>query len=253
MEYFFVPAKFLPDGVGFKLYGFAHFAWLAALALLCFLMVRLYRRMDKKGRSRFAKGVAICLLATETLRDVYIIAYGGWEWEYLPLHPCSFTMFLIAIWAFKPNNFCGQVLYGFGIAGAGCALLFCNWTSQPLLQFQTIYSFIFHGVLVGFILMAIIGRDIKPEPKGYIYTISFIAVSAALTSIVNRLLPDVNFFFTNEGSDGSPLEIFIKLFGAPWWLIAYAALAAVVIALEFLPWRKRAADCSEAVKETIKS
>ena len=253
MKYFFVPAKFLPDGVGFKLYGSAHFAWLAALALLCFVMVYSYRRMDKKGRSRLAKGVAIYLLAGEVIRDAYIITAGGWEWAYLPLHPCSLTMFLIAIWAFKPNYFCGQVLYGFGIVGASCALIFCNWTTQPLLHFQTIYSFIFHGVLIGFILMAIIGGDIRPEPRGYICCISFIAVSAAAASIVNQLLPDCNFFFTNGGSEGSPLEIFIKLFGAPWWLLAYAALAAAVIGCEFLPWRKRAVHSSQSEKETVKS
>lgn len=253
MEYFFVPAMYLPDGVGFKLYGVAHLTWLAALAVMCFLMVHFYRRMDKRGRSRFAKGIAIFLLTCEVLRDVYIIAYGAWEWQYLPLHPCSFTMFIIAIWAFKPNDICGQILYGFGMVGALCALLFCNWTDQPLLQFQTIYSFIFHGLLIGFVLMALIGGDIKPKPKGFVCCVVFIAIAGALTGIVNQLLPDVNFFFTNEGSEGSPLEIFIKLFGTPWWLLAYAALAAVVIGCEFLPWRKRAVHSSQAAKETVKS
>lgn len=252
MKYFFVPAKFLPEGVGFKLYGAAHLIWLVALGLMCLGMVLLYRRLGKTGRSRFAKGIAVFLLSCEILRDIYIVAAGGWEWDYLPLHPCSFTMFIIAIWAFKPNDICGQILYGFGMIGALCALLFCNWTTQPLLHFQTIYSFIFHGILVGFVLMAVIGGDIKPKRRGFIYVAVFIAIAGSLTAVVNHILPDVNFFFTNEGSEGSPLELFIKLFGTPWWLFAYAALAAVVIGCEFLPWSGKNVKASAAEKETVR-
>ena len=58
-----------------------------------------------------------------------------------------------------------------------------------------------------------------------------------LTAIANLLLPDCNFFFTREGSEGSPLEILIQRFGTPWWLVVYAMLALLLLTLEFLPWR----------------
>ncbi len=237
MEYLFTPAKYLPDGVGFSLYGPEHFTWLAALAVMCAVMVIVYKKLDVKGRTVFARSVAVFLLTAEVARDIWLIASDAWEWGYMPLHPCSFTMFIIAIWAFRPNRVCGQILYGFGIVGALAALLFCNWTEQPLVQIQTIYSFLFHGILVGFILMLIIGGDIKPEPKGYLYCAVFVLLAASFTAVFNYTLPDCNFFFTKTGSDGSPLELFVDIFGTPWWLLAYAALAAVVIGLEFLPWR----------------
>lgn len=235
-KYLFVPEKFLPDDVGFKLYGLPHLLWLAAMTALIVLMIVAYKKMSKSKRVIFARAVAVFLLTCEVVRDIYLIACGAWFWKYLPLHPCSLTMFIIAIWAFKPNRFCGQLLYGFGIAGAFCALIFCNWTSQPLVQFQSIYSFIFHAILIGFILMTVIGGDIKPEFKGIGYCFGFLLVAASVATAVNYTVPDVNFFFTYEGSEGSPLEIFVKLFGSPWWLLAYAALAAVVLLAEFLPW-----------------
>ena len=128
-------------------------------------------------------------------------------------------------------------MYGYGLIGAACALAFCNWTDQPIWHFQSIYSFVFHGVLVGWILMTIIGGDIRPEGKGFFHCVVFLAVAAPFTGLFNWLLPDCNFFFTNGGSEGSPLEVFVRLFGEPWWLIAYGALALVLLYLEFLPWK----------------
>lgn len=236
MQYIFTPANRLPEGVGFKLYGAAHLIWLAIVVAEIIVMVRIYQKLGMVGRRRYVKGIALYLLATEVIRDGLIIALGGWEWSYLPLHPCSFTMFIIAAWAFKPNRFCGNLLYGFGIVGAACALLFCNWTAQPPIQFQTIHSFVFHGILVAFILMTVMCGDIRPDGRGILHNIVFLVPVAAFASIFNFSLPDCNFFFTNGGSEGSPLEIFVKLFGEPWWLLAYVALAGVVLTLEFLPW-----------------
>ena len=67
----------------------------------------------------------------------------------------------------------------------------------------------------------------------------YLCVAVPVTMAVNHLLPECNFFFTNTGSEGSPLEILIRLFGTPWWLIAYGALALVLLYLEFLPWKMR--------------
>lgn len=236
MPYLFVPENQLPEGVGFKLYGPAHLIWLGVLAVMCVWMVLRYRKLDSQGRQRMARIIATGLLVLEILRDLYLAAAGGWEWRYLPLHPCSFTMFFMVLWAWKPRAIWGHLMYGYGLIGAAIALACCNWVNQPIWQFQSIYSFIFHGVLVGWILMVLIGRDIRPTAKGIIPCVAFLGVAAPLTMVINNLLPDCNFFFTNDGSPGSPLELFIRLFGHPWWLAAYAILAIVILILEFLPW-----------------
>lgn len=235
-DWFWTPAGLLPEGVGFNLYGIEHLIWLAVLVVMCITMIVVYKRLDAHNRLLMARWIAWGLLVLEMLRDVYIIYCGAWEWQYLPLHPCSFTMFFMAYWAYKPNKFCGNVMYGYGLVGALCALLFCNWTNQPIWQFQTIYSFVFHGALVGWILMVIIGGDVRPEGRGIIDSIWFLVGAVPFTAILNNILPDCNFFFTHMGSEGSPLEILIKLFGFPWWLVAYAGLALVLLSIEFLPW-----------------
>ena len=236
MKYLLVPELFLPEDVGFSLYGPEHLIWLGVLGVMCGAMVISYRAMSSAARTRFARITATGLLALEVLRDVYLVAAGAWKWSYLPLHPCSFTMFFMVAWAWKPRKVWGQLMYGYGLIGALAARLFCNWTDQPIWQFQTIYSFLFHGILVGWILMLLLSGDIRPEGKGFFQCILFLVVAAPIATAFNYLLPDCNFFFTYSGSKGSPLEILIRIFGEPWWLAAYAILVMLVLGAEFLPW-----------------
>lgn len=234
--YFFTPAMFLPEGVGFALFGREHLVWLGVLSAMCVAMIFCYLHLSRAGRQSMARWVAFSLLALEAIRDGYIIACGAWEWIYLPLHPCSFTMFFMALWAWKPHPLWGNLMYGYGLVGAMCALLFCNWTNQPIWQFQTIYSFLFHGALVGWILMTLIGGDIRPEGRGFRDCVLFLLAAVPATAVLNNVLPECNFFFTHSGSEGSPLEFLIRIFGEPWWLGAYAVLALGLLGLEFLPW-----------------
>ena len=237
MYSFFTPAKFLPEGCGFQRYGLGHLLWLAAIGLFTAVLCHYGRKLSKARRLTLARVLAYTQVCLELVRDIYLIAAGGWKWNYLPLHPCSFTILFMALWAAKPSWRLGNILYGFGLVGALAALVFCDWTDQPLWQFQSVYSFQCHGMMVAYILMLLVCGDIRPQGNGMRDCVIYLCVAVPVTMAVNHLLPECNFFFTNTGSEGSPLEILIRLFGTPWWLIAYGALALVLLCLEFLPWK----------------
>ena len=93
--------------------------------------------------------------------------------------------------------------------------------------------------MVAYILMLLVCGDIRPQGNGMRDCVIYLCAAVPVTMVVNHLLPECNFFFTNTGSKGSPLEILIRIFGTPWWLIAYGTLALVLLALEFLPWKMR--------------
>ena len=239
MYSFFTPAKFLPEGCGFQRYGLGHLLWLAAISLFTAVLCHYGRKLSKDRRLTLARVLAYTQVCLELVRDIYLIAAGGWKWNYLPLHPCSFTILFMALWAAKPSRRLGNILYGFGLVGALAALVFCDWTDQPLWQFQSVYSFQCHGMMVAYILMLLVCGDIRPQGNGMRDCVIYLCAAVPVTMVVNHLLPECNFFFTNTGSKGSPLEILIRIFGTPWWLIAYGTLALVLLALEFLPWKMR--------------
>ena len=70
MPYLFVPEAFLPEGVGFALFGPEHLAWLAVLCVAASGLILYARRLAPQGRLRLARALAYGQLALEILRDV---------------------------------------------------------------------------------------------------------------------------------------------------------------------------------------
>ena len=52
-----------------------------------------------------------------------------------------------------------------GLIGALMALLFADWLVYPVLHFQSIHSFVMHGLLLGYIVMLIWSQELKPNEK----------------------------------------------------------------------------------------
>ncbi|WP_418668483.1 YwaF family protein [Allofournierella sp.] len=247
-RYFWVAEELLPPGLGFGMFSVAHCAWLAALALGIFGMCQGYRALGSAGRSRMRLILAFSLPAAEAARDVVIAAQGVFYPDYWPLHLCGVAMFLYLGYALWPNTFCGEVLYSLCLPGAAAALLFPNWAGiTPLLQFQCIYSFLYHGLLVGGILMLLTAGELRPKPGGLKYPLLFLLAAVPPLYWINLKL-GTNFFFLNLPAPGSPLEPMAKAFGSPGYLAPYGVLAAAVVSLFYLPlWvrsarRRRAAQ-----------
>ena len=96
MYSFFTPAKFLPEGCGFRLYSPGHLLWLLAIGLFTAALCMVGRKLSRDRRLTLARVLAYTQVCLELIRDIYLIAAGGWKWNYLPLHPCSFTILFMA-------------------------------------------------------------------------------------------------------------------------------------------------------------
>lgn len=247
-RYFWVAEELLPPGLGFGMFSAGHLVWLAALALMIFGMCRGYRALGGPGRSRMQLILAAGLPAAELGRDVILAAQGAFNPTYWPLHLCGAAMFLYLAYALRPGAFCGEVLYSLCLPGALAALLFPNWAGiTPLLQFQCIYSFLYHGLLAGGILMLLTCGELCPKPGGIRYPLLFLLAAVPPLYWLNLRL-GTNFFFLNVPAPGSPLEPMARAFGSPGYLFPFAVLAAGVVSLFYLPLWVRAARRRHAVQ-----
>jgi len=150
--------------VGFTLFSGGHLVWLAAMAALMIIVVRLYLGSSPGRRIGIRRLLALYLLVTEIVKDVIIVAVGAPLSAYLPLHLCGYAIFFLLIDAFLPEQkTTGQMIaYAFG-PGALMALLFCSWTSLPLFwNFMTIHSFLFHAVILAYMIMRLAAGEIVP-------------------------------------------------------------------------------------------
>ncbi|MCL2377104.1 MAG: YwaF family protein [Defluviitaleaceae bacterium] len=226
-----------PDaGYGFGMYSVTHFVVLAVIAVIIAAMCIGYKRMDDASRLKMVRIIAYTLVVIEIMQvSSYPIFHDGFRVEYFSLHLCGIMIFVGLAYAIKPSETVGEILYAVGLPGYLAAFAFPNWTMYPLLNFYAIKAFTTHGLQIAFILMLIFAGQVRPSPSRAWKPLVFL-VAIAIPIYILNLAIGTNFLYINSGSPGSPLEIFIDTFGSPLFLVPYAGLVVVVIALMYMPW-----------------
>jgi hypothetical integral membrane protein (TIGR02206 family) len=234
MEYFFLLDKHLPEGVGIDAFGPEHTAWLIASVFVCVLLCLYYRRLAAPRRRRFATGLAFAILFLELFRIAAQVIAGVFTAKYLPLHLCALATYLTLIHAFTGSKLLGNILYGLCMPAAIAALVFSDWLQYPVLNIQSIQSFLIHILLMSYPVMLMSGGDLRPRAKMLPKCLLFIIVIAVPLYFLNKVL-DTNFFFLNQPSPGSPLELFAGLWGNPGYIFGIFIIIAVLWLLLYLP------------------
>ena len=223
-------------GDGFALFGPTHLIILTVLAVFIACMCAAYIRLEPRKRRVMLMVTALIVFALELAKQLTFPLIQGHYWVYqLPLHLCGLNIFLELIYAFFPNKTTGEILYALGLPGAVAALLFANWSMYPILNFYCLQSFIIHAFLIAFILMPLVSGELRPQAKNLWRVAAFLLVVVPLIYQINKRL-GTNFFFVNAGSEGSPLEFFVNVFGNPGFLVPYAGLIIVAWFFMYLPW-----------------
>jgi len=233
--YFFSAIGEFPEKLGIPLYGTSYLIWMAILLIYIILIGVFYTNLEYKKRTGFKKGFALFIILLELARQLTYVVLGRYRLEYLPLHLCGITEFMILIYAFKNNRIAKESLYALGIVGALMALLFADWLMYPILHFQSIQSFIAHGSLMAFIWMLIVSKELKPNYKLLPWVFGVHVVLGSVLFFFNKQF-NTNFFFLNYPSPGSPLEIFEQIAGNPGYILLTIGLVFVVWLIMYLPW-----------------
>lgn len=245
MQYFFYYTKIIEEkelfDIGFNLYGPGHLIWLAATVVACVLFSNWYKKLPEANRVKTKKFFAIAILVSEILKDLVLWLAGAPMIEYLPLHLCSFAIFGILIDAYgRWQHITGQMIAFAFCPGAVSALLFCNWTELPFLNYLNIHSFVFHAWIVIYFIMLYRGGEINPRYSGIWKTIGVVLVLAVPVFLFN-LAFEQNYLFLNEASEGSPLvpvwDIFGTRFGLPGYIFGCVLLVIAVFHVLYVVYK----------------
>jgi hypothetical integral membrane protein (TIGR02206 family) len=240
MEYFFTLEEDLPAGVGFTLWGGAHFAWLCIAAAIAAALCLAYRRAPEKGRRRLRHALGWAVLVCEALKDVNVALHGGFDVWYLPLHLCGLAVFFTFAHTRRPGKTLGNFLYSCCMPGAAFALLTPDWTAYPPFSYHSIVGFTVHALLVAYPLMLVCGKDLRPEAKYLPRCLGILVCCAVPIYFFNRAF-GTNYMFLMWPSPGSPLEWFASFLGRPGYLLGYLPMLALVWLILYLPFARRKA------------
>ena len=223
-----------PDYVNFTHFSPVHLFSVAIFAAIIIAAMVFYKKLGEKERQKFLYIMSALLIADELFKHICSAATGQWEWEFLPLHLCSFNIFVCVYNSFKRDDLSSEVLYSTCIPGASLALLMPTWTDLPFWNFMSIHSNSVHVLLLMYPLLLLAGGfkpDIKRIPKVFLVLLC----ECVPIFFLNKVL-DTNFFFLNGTANNPVLEIFEKILGEEIYFLGMPVLLVFVWAAMYLPW-----------------
>ena len=227
----------IPEGYGHELFSLTHILTLLFTAALIYAVSRVYRRVDEKSRITIKRVIAFLLIADEILKDGNALLTGQWEWEFLPLHLCSISVFIVIIHSLTSSRILAEYLYAITLPTASMAMAFPDWTGAlPFVNLMCFHSFSIHLLLVLYPALLLWG-GFRPSWRYLRVIIPIVFMMAFIMHFLNMAL-GTNFFFVNGGGDGNPLTFLEDRIGW-WYLLALPAIAAICwLPMYIIPARK---------------
>ncbi len=230
LDEFFTYETTLQRGIGFGMFRVGHFIWLAVIFAGIYLVMRWYRRADKRTQRKIEIVTAASMSVWIVIRVIYIaVLHENFLYE-LPLHLCSMAGILCAIHCVTHWEWLGQVLYSLCLPGAVLALLFPNWNFYPAIHFLTMEAFLFHMGIVLYVCMMLQSHGIVPDIRKLWKVIVFMVVVVVPIYFFDKRF-NVNYMFVNRPSAGSPLVWLAGWMGDPGYLVGYAILMILCVVL----------------------
>ena len=235
---FFVYWDNLEPGSGYELFGAGHIAIMAVCALFIALSALWYASHKASPAARlFKKITALSLIILIILRVIYVCAVGANVVYDLPLHLCSIAGFVCFIYEFtydRMNRFIkdllSQVLYALCLPGAVLAIIFSDGTAYPVIHFITIQSNLFHALIVMYVLLRLIDKDVVPSVRKAPLNFLFLIFTAGPVYLFDRHFR-ANYMFLLNPSKGSPLESIYTSHGYAAYLLVYGLLVILEVFL----------------------
>lgn len=181
--------------------------------------------------------VMLGLLVSE---DALMVATGTFWIQWWPLHTCNMCEYVSLAFALTPRHrriadLWTEVMFVLGLPGALMALLFPGWSYCVPTTWPVVCGFSEHALLVAFVVMTLLGGDLRPRLRnawmGMAFTVAYFAVMYPF-----NLALHTNFAFLQTPAANSPLQSWAASWGTPGYLIPYALVFVGVCVGMHLAW-----------------
>ncbi len=231
-----------------KIFGLVHFLILGLFLLLTILICVFMRKINDKQNRIILFVVGFWLLLFEILKQILLIYDSGnyqYDWQHLPLQPCSALMYSIIVLAFtcsfkkaeKFNEFLYAFIFGYGFFSGISAIIMpaaIFSTSYILLLIQTTQH---HMLLALLAIYLFVSGRVRINIKTFLKALAVFVGWCFIGFILNVILfaitknPDINMMYMGPNKIWSiPLvSDFIKFSSVrlyiPFYIFIYSAMA----------------------------
>ena len=221
-------------GPGFGLFSPTHLFILFLLAVLIFAISHYYRKSNPTQRMNIRIFLALFIIFIEVVRDIILVMTGQFTSGDWPFQLCGVGIFIVAYDAWSTDYTSQSLLYSLTLPGALAALITPDWVANNSVNFFVWQSFLIHALLVGYVLMQLIARELYPDFRQLWRVVIFLFIVTPLAALLNQAWHQ-NFFFIQTPVPGSPLEPVAQIFGS-FYLLGMVLLIGFVWVIMYLPW-----------------
>ena len=212
---------------GFTIFDSIHIIWLIFIAGFLVVSLYVYHYSSREKQYVFQKTVFWLLLFSEIAKQLYLLVTDQYSYWSPPLHLCGFGIFIIGCHTYFPTLTTATLLYTLTLPGAAIALLFPGWTIDPVGGFLHFHSFLFHALLVVFVAVLILEKQLMTTFADIWLALLFLLITVPPIYIYNAHFR-TNFMFLNRPVKGTPLQWLYDAFGAAGYLLS---LAGVIVSI----------------------
>jgi hypothetical integral membrane protein (TIGR02206 family) len=218
---------------GFRLFGPAHLAILAAIPGAAAALARLARGQPARSR-QIAAALGRFLAVNEIVWYTWRLHAEGFRFpEGLPLELCDLTLWLTVIAALTLQPAIFEFAWLAGLGGSLMAVLTPDLWAPPL-SYPTIYFFLAHGGVIASLLFLVWSGLARPRPGCVWRTLCLLNGYAAFIGAFNAVFHTNYMYLCRKPSNASLLDFF-----GPWpiYLVAGEATAVIMFWLLWMPFR----------------
>ena len=235
---FWINYENAPKGVGYGQFSVGHLILALCSALLVTLIVVFYKKADKVRRIRIRRTIAVLLVIIDILRMTFMHLLGVNLKGYLPLEVCSFAGYAVILDSIWPENkFLPELLVTIFLPGAIMQHVAPSSSRLPLLNYFSFSQFLFHGLIIAYILARFLGGEIRLTYRGVWSSVVKISVLAAAMYAVNIIIGE-NYMFLLGPEGNYILEKIQRVTGGGIrYTLGLIVFAVVIIHIFFVIFR----------------
>lgn len=226
---------FSSGGSTLEVFSIPHLAALAAILLLCMVLV-VYRNSfeSEKSRKTFRYVFAAFIALQQMSIYIWYTISGEWSAEVtLPLQLCDLSLFLSIAVLLTKRQLLSELLYYWGMGGATQALLTPDIGNYTFPHFVFYQFFVSHGVILLACIYMIAVEKFRPSAQSVLRTFLITNLYAILILPVNQFTGGNYLFLSRKPLGGSLLDF---LGPWPWYLLSLEAVALLLFTLLYLPF-----------------
>ena len=199
--------------VGFSTFSMPHLLWLSFLLLLTVVFSLCYHRLGERGKDNLRRCMALFLILFDIFRLCVLALTDGPVKTLLPLHVCSFSIYMILVDALWPKNrFTKQPMAFIILPSAIMALLFPTVTAYPPISFYSIHQFLLHGAMASYSIARYAAGEIRPRYRGLWLSVLLAVILAVPIYTLNQHF-ETNYMFLRNHSNNPALKMLWNVSG----------------------------------------